>query len=115
MPWRWRRRKLPCTVQQNGERAPDYKCHHHHRGDLHDTQSRRARFLDAPNVAPPKIERDEYAEYGGESVWVYAQTTMTERKQLIRQKCQVLSGADAADGAGQNVIEDQRRDRNLGH
>src|SRR3989442_3490721 len=41
-------------------RSPADQQHHHHRGELHDTQSFVARFRDALDVLPPEIDRDDH-------------------------------------------------------
>ena len=75
----------------------------------------RAGFVDALDVAPPEVNGHHHAEYGGERIRRGVQAEMAEAGDLIEQTPQVLARADHTDGAGEDVVEDERRDRDPRH
>ena len=64
----WTGRKLNRDLQ-NGDRAPDDQNHDHDRGDHHDLHGLLAGLVNALDILPPEVNRDDCAEAGGECVF----------------------------------------------
>ncbi len=122
-----RRRKLR-AAHAHRVAAPDQQNDHHHRGDLHDPQRLVARLLDALDVLPPVIDRDRggkdrrgviHVELNGMACGVHQRrrqpvAMVGHHQQLVHQAGDVLAGGHAGDRAGEDVVEHQRRDAELG-
>jgi hypothetical protein len=103
------------AASEDGYQAPGDEDHHHHRGDLHDAEGLFARFVNADDVLAPEINRDRGGKNSGEMRRMEVQARdMQVVGGFVDQNAQVEARADGADGAGQYVIEHQRRDRKLG-
>src|SRR5882672_11736024 len=93
--------------------APGDKQHHHHGDQLHDVQGFFAGIGNALGVLPPKIKSDdngkarcdEIDSAGGERP-AYVEVL----QEIIDEPSKVLAGGDAADRAGQDVVEHERGD-----
>ena len=109
------RRKLHVSLEQQGDGAPDEEGDHHDRGDLHDAQRLAAGFMDTADVTAPEVGRNQHSETGGEEVGRNAWGNVAGLRKLVEQVSEVKSRADHADGSGENVVEDQRRNREPGH
>ena len=69
---------------------------------------RRALWLglrDSFDVAVPEIDGDGDAEEDRESIGVGAPGLMQRLGHVVQEAAEVLAGADGADGAGQDVID----------
>ena len=99
---------------QHRDRAPHDEDHHHHGGDHHDLHRLLAGFVDALRVLPPEVEHDDDRQAGGEMVVGKVQRAVQVDANVLDETRQVLSGGYGADGAGQDVVEEQGRDRELG-
>ena len=98
------------------DQAPDDQHHHHHGGDLHDLQRPLAGFVHALDVLPPEIDgHHDGKDRGRTRSSGPCERRMAEVVESVGQEArEVLSGGDRADRAGQDVVEQQRRDRELG-
>src|SRR5581483_3915830 len=67
--------------------------------------------MHALDVQPPEINRDENGETGGEPVRSDLELQMKKAADLVGKARQILTGADHADWPGENVVEQERRDR----
>ena len=105
-----RRRQVAAADQQRVS-APGDQRDHHHRGELHDPQRFFTRFGNSLDVLPPEIQRGRHGEHFGGRVGREREVNMAVRQQLVQQSRQVLAGGNAADGAGEDVVEHQRRNR----
>ena len=110
-----RRRRPPAAVHQQGRRAPGDEDHDHHRRDLHDLERVVARLVQALGVAPPEIHGDEDREQRRRLVVRDPGDGAEPPEQVVDQAGDVLARRHAADRASQDVIEQQRRDRQLRH
>src|SRR5450759_5099161 len=108
-------RKLHASLEQQGDGAPDEEGGHHDGGDLHDAQRLAAGFVDALDVAPPEVGGDNHAEPGGEEMGGNAGGDVAGLGEFVEQVAEVQSGADHADGSGQDVIEDEGRNGEARH
>ena len=108
-------RKLHILLEQQRDGAPDEEGNHHDGGDLHDAQRFAAGFVDAPDVAAPEVGGDQHAKTGGEEVGRNARGDVAALGKLVDQVAEIQSGADHADRSGENIVEDQRRDRETRH
>ena len=71
--------------------------------------------MHALDVHPPEIDRHQHRHTGREQVDVDVIGLVRHLAELVDQRAQVLPRADAADGAGKDVVEHQRGYRQLGH
>src|SRR5882757_4804862 len=113
---------------KDGVAAPEKKNDHHDGGDLHDLQSLVAGLLEAFDVLPPVVEGDDdRAEGGGEvhgqlrNVMVCAQKERgqpvmrgADFQQLVEEAGDVLAGRHTGDRTGEDVVEHQGGDADLG-
>ena len=74
-----------------------------------------ARFVHALGVLPPEVNRDDNREEGRKIVHVEGERLPEHLRDLVQQVPQILARADHADGSGEDVIEDQRRNRKPRH
>src|SRR5713101_1277778 len=92
--------------------TPEDKNHHHHGGDDHDLDRFGAGLVHTLRVLPPEIKSDQNAEDGGESVVGKMVKWVAEVESgVLNETGEVLSGDHGTEGAGQDVIEQQRGDR----
>ncbi len=112
-----RKRRERGMAQDRGVNTPADQDHHHDGDQLHDVEGFFARFGDALGVFPPEVNRDDDREgcrdgaYGVFGEWA---AEMKVDRQLAHQAGEILSRGDAADWAGQNVVEHQRRHAEFG-
>ena len=106
---RRRKRRKVCAANPNGVRAPHDQDDHHHRGDLHDFQGLIAGFMHALYIFPPEKKRDQYGEKRGRRILRKHDARVKVGEELVEEPGQVLPRGYAADRAGQNVVEHQRR------
>ncbi len=99
---------------QNGNGAPDQQNDHHHRGDHHDLQGFLAGLVHALRILPPEIGHHDNGQPGGKVVVGEMQRAVHVHAHVLDKPCQILAGGYGADGTGQHVVEQQRRDRKLG-
>ena len=71
--------------------------------------------MDALNVLPPEVGGNDEAESGGEEVGGDAALHVQHLSHLIEEATEVLAGGDAADGAGEDVVEDEGGNGQAGH
>ena len=96
------------------KQAPANHDHDHHGGDLHDPEGLLAGLVNSLDVLPPEIHRDHHAECSGKCVHRDMNRVAKPRAQVLHEAGHVLSGGNGADGAGKNVVEQQRGDGELG-
>ena len=106
------RRQMRAT-HINRQPAPYDHDHGHHGRDLHDAHRLAARFLDAENVLTPEINRHRDREERGGEIRRQNNARVRQLQQFVDQADQVLARRHAADGAGQDVVEHQRRHRDF--
>ena len=95
--------------------APDDQDHDHDGGDDHDLDGLLARFVDSLGIFPPEVNCDQRAEAGGKRVLGKVSERMAHVPSHVLNKArQVLACDHRADRTSQNVIEEQRRNRELG-
>ena len=94
--------------------APGNQDYHHHGGDLHDLQGAFAGFVNALGVLPPEIEGHQDGKDGGERVLRNVDVVAEVMEGVGQEPRRVLPGGHGADRAGQDVIEQQGRNRKLG-
>ena len=113
---------------QQGEGGPAKQDDDHHGGDLHDPQGLFAGFLNPLGVLPPEVHGDCDGEHHRRPIDVYVGRAMEQvvhgardpavgvggGKGVIDQSCDVLSGGNARDRPGEDVIEHQGGDTDLG-
>ena len=99
---------------QNRNRAPDDQNDHHHGGDGHDLQGLLAGFMHALGVLPPEVGHDDDRDAGREVVIGKIQRAVQVHAHVLDEARQILARGDGADGASQNVVEEQGGDRELG-
>src|SRR5262249_21521431 len=114
---------------EQGNAAPGDNDHRPDRGGNHDLEGLIARLVKAQQVLAKEIQRDQYGQdYGAPAdddladlprvLLVQAQGLVGVRRgqvdELQDQAHDVLPGGNAARGAGQDVVEHQGRDRQLG-
>ncbi len=113
---------------QQGEGGPGEQHHDHDCRDLHDPQGFLARFLNSLGVLPPEIERHQHGEDDGRPIDVHVRRAVEHEvhgtrnpavgvgggEGVIDQPGDVLAGGNARDGAGQDVVEHQGGDADLG-
>ena len=109
-----RLRQLP-ALREQGERRPQEQHHDHDRRDLHDAQGVVGRLVEAARVAPPEVQDDADRENGGEAVGRERQGEAETAEHLGRQGRDVQARGHGADRAREDVVEEQRRYRQLGH
>ena len=100
-------------TNENGIEAPTDQQHHHDGGELHDAQRFVARLGNALDVLPPEIDGDENGEKCSRGTVVQDERDMRVGQQFIDHAGEILARGDAADGPCENVIEHQRRNREL--
>ena len=103
-----RRRRQMRAAHHQRVSAPSDQHHHHHGGELHDPQSFFARFGDALDVLPPEIDRHHHGKCGRRGVRIQLHARMRVGQHFVQQAAQVLARGNAADRAGQHVVEHQR-------
>ena len=108
--------------------TPDQEDDHHDGGDLHDLHGFAAGLFDALDVLPPVENGDDGGKDGRRVVHVELKgivvrihqrrrqpmAVIGNRHQLIHQPGNILSRGDAGDGAGEDVVEHQSGDAELG-
>ena len=108
--------------------SPGQQDHHHDGGDLHHFQGLVARLFDAFQVLPPVVHGDDGGKGGRGEVHRQLRRRMMPaqhgsrqpamrggyRHQLVQQAGNVLPGGNARDGPGQDVVEHQRGNAQLG-
>jgi hypothetical protein len=109
--------------------APDQQNHHHDRGDLHDFHGLFAGFFNALGVFPPVVDGDGCREDRRGLVHRELQQGVivavghdqrqpavcgADGQHFVHEAGDVLAGRDARDGAGEDVIEHQGGDAQLG-
>src|SRR5580704_1821304 len=99
---------------QHRNRAPDEQDHHHHGGDDHDLKRLLAGFVHALGILSPEIDHDNDGEAGGEVVVRKVERAVHVHAHVLDKACEVLTGGDGADGAGEHVVEKQGGDGKLG-
>ena len=101
---------------------------HHYGGDLHDAQRLVAGFFDALDVFPPVINGYQQGKGGGGVVFIDMRRAVKHGvhgarnpamgvgggKEFVDQSGDVLSRGNAGDRAGEDVVEHQRGDAELG-
>ena len=103
------------AVLENGDQAPDDENHHHYGGDLHDAERLLAGFMETDHVLAPEVNGDRRGEHRGEVGRVHVQAgNLQVFAGLVDQPAKVKARADTADGTGQDVVEHQGGDRELG-
>ena len=63
------------------------------------------------NIQPPEIEGDQDGEAGGKPVGRNLIVGVQHAADFVKESGEILAGADYADGAGEDVVEQQRRNR----
>ncbi len=106
-------RRHVSAANRDREAAPYDHHHGHHGGDLHDAHRLAAGFLDAENILVPEINGYGDGEERGAEIRRKDNSDVRELEQLIDQADQILSCGDAADRAGQDVVEHERGDGNF--
>ena len=97
------------------DQAPDDHDHAHDGRRHHDLERPVARFVDSLDVDPPEVDRHEDRDRRREHVLVVEQQTVrAQLEEVVDQADDVLTGRDGADRSGQDVVEEQRRDRQPG-
>ena len=91
--------------------APDDQDHHHDGGDLHDLQRLVARLVNALDVLPPEIHNGKNRECRCEVVVVEMDGMMGIAEQVFDEAGEVQARRDGADRSGQDVVEQQRGNR----
>ena len=99
---------------EDGDQAPHDQDDHHDGGDPHDEHRLFAALVDALQVLPPEVQHDQDGASGGEVVLVKANGVAEVAAQFFDESGEVLASGDGADRPCQHVIEQQRRDRELG-
>jgi hypothetical protein len=116
------------AADADGVNAPEEQDHDHDGGDLHDAESLVAGFFDALDVLPPVIDGDGGGEDGGGVVYVELVGGVVgvdeglrepvviqgDVHHLVHEADYVLAGGDAGDGPGEDVVEHERRNAELG-
>src|SRR5262245_155642 len=74
-----------------------------------------ARFGHAFDVAPPKVDCYYDAKENREGVRIGSPILFERLAQLIQKTTKILPSANDADRAGQNVVNDQGRNRQFGY
>ena len=108
-----RRRQLSRTAPQQRQCAPGDHEDHHHRGHHHDPHRILARLVNALGVAPPEIDGDEHRDKRRYCADRQAERAAGPMQQVVQQPDDVLARRDATDRPRQDVVEEQRRDRQL--
>src|SRR5581483_3261798 len=109
------RRNLDVAADQDGDGAPNQESHDHDGGDLHNAKRLAAGLVDALDVVPPEIEGNGDAEDRGKQIGADGVADVGHPGDFIEQVSEILAGANHADGAGKNVIEDEGGDREPRH
>ena len=100
---------------QNRDGTPDDQNYNHDGGDHHDLDRFLAGLVNALNILMPEINRDHGAEYGSKGVLGEVGDGMSDVLCDILDKArQILPRNHGADGAGQDIVEQQGGDRKLG-
>ncbi len=111
---KWRQRGM---AQDRGVKTPADQDHHHHGDQLHDVESFFARFGNALGVFPPEVNRDDDREGcrdTADGVLGKRAAQMEVDRKLAHQSGEILARGDAADRAGEDVVEHQRRNAEFG-
>ncbi len=108
-----RRRQLAAASPDQRVAAPRDHQHDHHRRHLHDPQRIVARLVDALRVPPPEVARDEDSDERRRLADRQAARHPVAVHHVVQKPDDVEAGRDAADGPGQHVVEEQRRDGQL--
>src|SRR3984957_1571547 len=106
---KWRQRRM---AQDRGVNTPADQDHHHHGDQLHDVEGFFAGLGNALGVFPPEVDRDDDRECGRDAadrVLRKRPAEMEIDRQFAHQAGEILARGDAADRAGQDVVEHQRR------
>src|ERR1017187_9747635 len=104
---------------EQGVERPGQQHDDHDGGDLHDPESLFAGFLDALEVLPPEVKRDGDGEDDGGAVDADLRRAIEQvvnrggdpavgvgdAEGIVDEAGNVLSGGNAGDGAGEDVIE----------
>ena len=109
-----RRERLAATDDER-VRAPEQQHDDHDGGDLHDAESFVRAFVNALDVAVPKVESDDDAECGGEEGLIEVVGLIEILKGFVEEVGKVMAGGDRGNGAGEDVIDDKCADADLGH
>src|ERR1700678_3457520 len=99
---------------EDGDGAPDDEDHDHDGGDDHDLQRLLARFMHTLDVFPPEIHHDQNGEAGGKVVFGKNQGVVDVLADIFDEASEVLASRNGTDGASENVVEQQRRNRKFG-
>ena len=102
------------VADEDGIDAPSDKDDDHDGGNLHDPHGFLAGLVDAFDVVPPEIDGAEDGETGGAQIGTDVKAEVNEVGGLVEKADDVLPGRDAADGAGQDVVEHEGRNAELG-
>ena len=109
------RRQVDVASNQHGERAPDQQRDNHDSCNLHDAERLATRFVDALDVAPPKVDGHQHTKADGEQIRVQVVRLAKFFEQLIDQMAEIQTCRNHTDGAGENVVEHQRGHRQPRH
>src|SRR5215831_19738948 len=91
------------TPRPNGEERPSGHHDHHNGSHIHDLQSFPARFRNAFDVFPPKIEGHQEREYGRSKIHRKSDVPVDGLEEVVQESRQILTSGDTADWAGENV------------
>src|SRR5208283_1107446 len=94
--------------------APADEDHNHDGRNLHNAHGLAAGFVDALDVVPPEIGGAENGEEGGAETGVNVEAQMEIVHRFVDQANDVLAGRHPADRPGENVVEHQGRNAELG-
>src|SRR6202043_1665988 len=104
-------------AHDDGVSTPDDQHDHHHSDQLHDVQSFFAGFGNPFGVFPPEIRGDDDGKTRGDNTNAYrgqGTADMHVHQQFADEPSGILAPGHAADGAGEDVIEHQSGDAELG-
>src|SRR5579862_2256978 len=99
---------------KNGDGAPDNEKHDHHGRYDHDLQRLLARFVNSLNVLPPEIKHHQNREERGKVVFRKDKCMMNISADILDETRQILACRDRAYRSCKYVIEQQRRNGELG-
>src|SRR5579859_5496137 len=105
-------------ANDDGVNAPADEDDHHDGDELHDVKGFFAGLRDALGVFPPEIGGDDDGEGGGDEAGgarrEMAPCEVEIQAEFVEKSAEILARGDAADGAGENVIEHQGGDGKFG-
>ena len=94
--------------------APREHHHDHDRRDIHDAQSFLARLVNAFDVLPPEINRDERRKDRSSHIYGQNHSGVRVMQKFVQETNQIQPRGDAADGPSQDVVKHQSGDGNFG-